>query len=443
LIFVATITSIYALWIWLNYLLKVDVFKQVDFKKIVLFSIFGVILGGAIVLVKYYFNRSDLINFSNIYIQLSIKSLIENGILTQIPIFLLFLFFFRKYKNEFKDHLHFFLYFNAIALGVAASEMIFNINNRELFNATFEACFIFLSQIFHGFFVIYFILRSLHFNKEWNNKHILPWVLLTVFFSTFYSFFNELNQYESGAIYIGYLYIFLMSTLFNKLLNNILNTSKAFTYHHQYNPNKNIKFLFLHFFILLLIETMVNAYNYVFIYGYYLSVLEIYKTGLLLVIVVIRLNSIRFESGKWGKFVFELPFYLKSIVNYETSNTSSSIAFKGDSYKDIYLDNYIGTTLEIQSVSTRNNYLDDVYRIKVIDKFYLKNVQVHFRIELINHHNFNVKEEYFFTPKIYGITNINNKYPIVALLQVIETNSSRKENECEFLEWSYLIPLEK
>lgn len=443
MIFAAIFTSVYALWIWLNFLKRTDVFKQIVFKNTLKLSVLGAILGGFLILIKYFFNQLDLLEFKNIYIHLGVRSLLLNGILNQTSIYLVFLFYYKKYKHEFKDSIHYFFYFNAIVLGAAASEMAFKLNNPEAFDLTFESCFVFLSQMFHGFFIIYYILRKQNFNQEWNNNGIVPWIMLSIFFRTFYTFFSELNLYEIGAIFIDYLYILVMSTFFNRLMNNVLNISKAFTYQHLYNPNKNIRFLFLHFFLLLLLETYINGFNSSFLYSYYLSVIEVFKTGFMLVILAFRLNSFRFESGKWCKFNFELPFYLKSYVNYETSNTSTSIAFKGDSYLEINLDNYIGTTLMIQSVSKRNNYLEEAYKIHVIEKFYVNNVQMHLKIQMIDHYNNNAIDEYVICPKIYGITEVGNQYPVVALLQEVENQSTKASADYEFLEWSYLSPIEE
>ena len=430
------LVAVFIAWIWVDYFRIIDLFEKEKLSTVLFtfilgcFSVFIVFGVHSFALDNFYWEMNG--NFLNDFLYSVFKIGLLEEISKSVPVIIIYFLF----KKQFNEPIDYVIYFSVSALGFSAIENVLYFNNHGPQIISTRAILCSLGHMYDTSLIAYAVIRYKFYKK--NILEFLFFCSLSIIAHGFYDFWL---MYEP-AVKIGFLitivFFLVCMSWFATIMNNALNNSPFFTHGIKINPHKITKQLFIYYGIVFVIEFVLIDFKENSIENAFGNLIyDLISNGVIIFFAVKSLSVFELKKGFWAPFELNLPFVLKPIhlFNQQKKGISDWVNFKGESVNEILIDDYIGK--EITLVFLPNH--DNSTKCSIIKKISLQKYEHHYLVNLKC--NEGVKS-FVIHAKNTGKKRINNKYPIVALLDIVDVNVYNKKmltiKNLRYNSWSYL-----
>ncbi len=355
--------------------------------------------------------------------------------------FLIILTLFRKQFNEPIDYLAF-ICFSALGFSAVENVMYFYKHGAQIING--RAILSTVGHMFDTALIAYGIILF-HFKKS-----KLGFGIVVIFFFLaalshgIYDFWLMFEYTKDFGIFITIIYFLITISLFATILNNALNNSHFFTYKKVIDSTKVVSRLLIYYGIVFLLQIIFVSIEEGIQFGISSLLYAILFTGFIIVVTIARLSRFKLIQHRWHKFKFELPFSIVSNSNFSSSRNRLRIVLKGDSYNEVHLTKFYQEDFYLTPVSKTKTILGDTKLAHMERKVFLKNDESYFLVKVFHDTNRIHHDSYLLMPKKSNQNMINDKYPIVAVLKIVNLfdleNANNDHTKFRFVEWAFARP---
>lgn len=422
--------ALFIAWIWVDYYRLIDIYQP---NKLHYFALAFMLGGVSVALVlgaqMYYLNALSWTMNGSLFNDL-FYCIFRIGLLEELAKLFPFLFFLVLFKSEVKEPIDYIAYAATVALGFSAIENVMYFSDYGSQIITGRAILCSIGHMFFTALSVYGIILAKHSNRPW----LIPVFIL--FAATIHGLYDFLLMFEpiQGLGWIGALFLFLYGvTTFATIMNNCLNNSDYFNYKHVINSSKVSKRLLIYYGIVLLIELMLNTFNYGIMTA--LTTLNgmLFTTVLIIVISCIRLSRFQLVQGKWFPLHVELPVYIRP----------GGISFRGYDYNESHIHNFYEQYFRL---ATRKGAKSSVAAGKIaylVEKGVTKKTESYYKIRVYNAGQSGPYEDMLIKPKRKGKNLHQDQYPVVALmaLKSVRMPTGKVKKKYRFVEWVVMMPV--
>lgn len=408
--------------LWLNYFIKIDILQQERIRDITIALFIG-FLTPDLALLVYKLHASYAWDFNGDFLHDLSYSILGIGFteeITKLVGVLLALFILRKRLTE---PINYLIFGGIVALGFAIREnyiYYYNYGSQIMTGRTLISSLI---HIINTSICIYGIYRLKIFNKGrfWINA--ITGVSIAIISHGLFDFF--LTQQ-----FIGHLTPFLATGIYLiginfwiQMMNNCINYSPFFNYEKLLSTTKMYQTVLGWYGGLLVIEFIYTWYFKSIEKACYESFFNLFKEGLLLVIVALRVSRLKLSKRKYFKIKLQLPIYITK-NNDEDLKVLGILPLKvrGENEKEIRFFKYMEKIILVCPLKLENSKIRINRKGRLIKKYFLKHDVVTYLLEL-EADEFHHKELFILKPKTFGVTNYNYKYPIAGIYSYSEKNN--------------------
>lgn len=432
--------AILTTWIWVEYFKLLGVCKK-D-KMIFVYSTFTLGLLSYIIFINStsLFYKQFIFAYENDVVNHLLSSLIKYGLIGELlkvlPIVVVYGFF-RKYLNQPIDVL---LLCTVSALGFSAGENIFYSKEADDLHFIDEKIVLgTLGEMFSISPIAFALMKYQFYQKVKNIYYLVSMFFMAVVLHGAYDFWIYYENTVAYGFVITIVYFLFLISLYAVTITNALNFDSNFTYKTQIDFKKNKDRLVKLYGILLLIQFFVIGW------GLHFSLaIENLKNiflfaGLVTIVAIYRLNKLKRIKKKWNKLRIELPFELYRIDTFNGRSAKYKFRFKGETFKEGFVDNYLGEFCTIYPLSKRNSFIMKHCSAFIEKKVFLKNDETFYLVKIFGED----KDDYMLVkPKTSGKLLVKRKYPIVALFSILDVEDINDKNltalDFQFREWVFI-----
>jgi len=414
--------SVCGAMLWLNYFIKIDILQQERIRDISIAMIIG-FLTPDLALWIYKLQASYAWDFNGDFMHDLFYAVFGIGLteeITKLIGVLLALFILRKRLTE---PINYLIFGGIVALGFAIREnyiYYYNYGSQIITGRTLISSLI---HIINTSICIYGIFRLKLFKKGkfWINA--IAGVSIAVVSHGLFDFFltqqfiGKLTPFLATGIYL------IGINFWIQMLNNSINFSPFFNYEKLLRTTKMYQTILGWYGGLLLIEFIYNWHFKTFEKACEESFFNLFKEGLLLLIVALRVSRLKLSKRKYFKIKLQLPIYITK-NNDEDFNLLGLMPLKirGENEKEIQFFKYMEKLILVCPLNLENSKIKINRKGRLIKKYFLKHDVVTYLLEL-EEDEYNDEELFILKPKTYGITNYNKQYPIASLYSYEEKHN--------------------
>jgi RsiW-degrading membrane proteinase PrsW (M82 family) len=437
MIFIYIIIAIFISWIWIDYFRLIDIYNPEKIKYILLVFFLGctsvlLVLGAQIYIldfVPFELNGSYINDF--VYCVFRIGLLEE--LAKSAPLLIIFYF----YKHEIDEPIDFLAFFSFSALGFAASENVLYFLDNGGALITPRAILSTVGHMFDTSLIAYGFILNRYKYKQRNIFVILQFILLAALSHGFYDFWLINEEVSKWGWFVTVLYFMFTISIFATILNNSLNNSSHFTYKKAIDADAVLYKILKYYGVLFLVQIIVLTFQDNFIYALSVFKFSLFTVGFIIAITVERLSKFKLIEGKWNELKFEIPFLLEN----------GKLRIKGDTRNEVLINMHYEDYFLLHPVSQNNTYIGTPRLAYLEKKVFLKNDDAFYLIKCFTTNENGAYEYLLLYPKTTQATLINDKYPIVSILELQQmedlNNVELTKNHFPFIEFAFLKPQTK
>lgn len=438
------IISAFIAWIWVDYFRLIDIYEKENLKYIIPTFILGGASVSIIYLAYYLFLGKYGLELNGNPVNDFLYATFQVGMLEEfsklIP-FLMMRLLFKKQFNEPIDYLAF-ICFSALGFSAVENVMYFQEHGAQIIDG--RAILSTVGHMFDTALIAYGIILY-QFKKS---KLGIGIMLIFFFFAALshgiYDFWLMFEYTKEFGWLITIIYFLITISIFSIILNNALNNSSYFTYKKVIDSTKVSSRLIMYYGIVFFLQLIFVSIQNGFEIGMAGLLYSIMFSGLIIVITITRLSRFKLIQHRWHPIKFELPFSITSNSDYGSLNSRMHIVLKGDSYNEVHLTKFYQEHFYLTPVSQRNTQLGETKLAYIERKVFLKNDESYFLVKVFHDTNQIHHDSYLLKPKKSNQTMVNDKYPIVAVLKIVNLfdieNSNNDHKKFRFVEWAYARP---
>lgn len=437
---ISILLSLFIAWIWVDYFRLIDIYDKKDLLAIACTFILGFSFAYLVFPINDFMMDKSGINLGVSTWQDWWYSFIRVGMLEElvkiIPLFII-LKIFPKEFNEPVDYLGFAAF---SALGFSAAENILYFDHYGPFVVVGRSILATLSHMFDTCIVAYGLIWLIYRKNKQSWLYLLLFYLLASLSHGFYDFWLLSDKFEGWGWLVSVLYFMFTVSVFATMLTNAINNSKYFSYKKIVHSGKVTNRLLIYYsivmaFSLLLITLTENVY-----FALFGSIYFLYKYGFIIVICIIRLSRFKLVENHWEPIRLELPFMLNSYSPIE--GTRYTIRVKGDGFDETLINKYYQEMATISPLSRNSPFLGKPTKCFIEKKLFLRNDEVYYVAKVYQSPTSEEFYRFILKPKLRGKTNINQQYPVAALMEFDASHNlsdqSLNRQDFKFREWVVL-----
>ena len=421
MILIYSLVALFIAWIWVDYYRLIDIYEKEDLKYFILIFI----LGGASVSIVFGLHNLfiDSLGWSlnGNFINDFLYCTIQIGMLEEFAKLIPFLIFYKLFKKEVNEPIDFIAYICVAALGFSAFEnvMYFYRHGPQIISGR-----AILSSVGHMFFtalIAYGIIRY-KYQKGKNKK--LELILFFIYASLAHGFYDFWLMYTGISTGIGIIitilfFLFGLST-FATIINNALNNSHFFDHKLVINPNKIASRLIGYYFIIFIIQFSLLSYTSSFSTALNSIGTPLLVIGFIVLVTSIRMSRFQLIQHQWENLSIELPFRVVYRESINGKYNRWAIRFNGDSFNETKVSAFFQEYFQLIELN-RTKPTAAKHRLAYIQKkVFLRNQEAVYIVSMYEHNEFGPSKLIALKPKRRGIKSINKKYPIVAIMDIID-----------------------
>ncbi|MEO9257749.1 MAG: PrsW family glutamic-type intramembrane protease, partial [Crocinitomicaceae bacterium] len=412
-------TAIFIAWIWVDYYRLIDVFQTEKLKYFIL----TFLLGSASVFIVFWINRFLLDGYqfalngdsSNDFAYAVFKIGLVEEFAKTVP-FLIVLVVFKKQFNEPIDYLAFIC---VSALGFSAAENVLYFHNYGPYIINGRAILSSVGHMFDTSLIAYGIIRYKYYYKG-STKGILN-IVLFVFLAAlshgFYDFWLISGDLGLFGSLLTILYFLICISFFAVIINNALNNSSIFTYKKVVNSDKVVMRLLKYYGIVFLIQLIILSYLENALYAFVDLLSSLLFVGFIVGVTCIRLSRFKLIKGRWEPINIELPFSMKA-GDLSGGTSIFKISVKGETFNEAFICSYFEEFFMLNPLSQRATYIGNPCLSFIEKKIFLRNDESFYVAKLYHDSELGSHDIVLLKPKTRGVTMVDGKYPIVAILEI-------------------------
>ncbi len=444
MILIYLLISLFIAWIWIDYFILIDIFEKEKLRTIILTFLMGCASVLIVFVADRYLPFLHILQLNGTILNDFLFCEINIGMVEEIAKAIPFLVIYFLFKSELNEPIDYLVYFSVSALGFAAVENVLYMYQHGIVVITGRSILSTVGHVFNTSLVAYgFILY------EYKNRQAFTIFLFLILAATSHAFYDFWLIFEGTAGWGGLitvLYFLITISLFAVILNNALNNSSFFTYKKVVNSEKIVTRLLLYYALVILAQFIIVTYQESFKYALSNLSLSLLFAGFIILVTVVRLSRFKLVKNRWENLKFEMPFTLSTGGSYYAAGPNISIQIKGESSNEAYFNRYYQEYFKLCPLSERNTQLERPRLAYITKKFYLKEYQTFFLVKVFNNDESGNYEMMLLSPKVGGVANTVEDYPIVALmsfenLQDLD-NKKLSVKDFNFVEWAYVKPRE-
>ncbi len=427
----ATIAALIPI-IWILFLRKLDLFKQLKLPPIIIVCILGALTTFlAHPVYKYLIDPTGFTTDGTIEGDL-LYSIIGIGLPEELmkilPVFLVLLFFPKLIKEPFD----LIIFASVSALGFSFRENILYVFKygyeiipaRSIVSSPFH---MFTSCIFIYGLIIWRYKKNV--KNKWFNLFWFP--AFAIISHGIFDFFIITTSSIFFPI-LSLFYFMIMVSIVAGIFNNTLNQSSGFSPKVVVNSDDTIK-LVLGSYAILFVLYIVGG----FFAGSEAMAINIirkvnYFNATMVLIMVTRLSRIKLVEGHWFMLQFELPF-----------SYNGGWKIKGDGFNETYINQYLEEDIKLYPFPKRLNPEGKKYHAFIEKKIYSNDMQLFYLTKFYKTDDKTDFEYYILMPKKSGTTEFDTDKPIAAFLKLDNlefiNNPNADYSELPFLSWVEII----
>lgn len=431
--------ALFIAWIWIDYFLQVTIFGAKKWTELVLIFCAGAVSSLLVFFVPPLIFDGLTGNFGE---DLG-YSVVEIGLVEELVKLVPFLVAFLIVKSRLKNPMDYLLFACLAALGFSSLENIFYFENYGVGAIIGRSILSLLGHMCDSALAIYGIVLVRFHPKFRKNYVVIPlFIALAAISHGFYDFWLMFDGAEAYGWVITILYFLVTVSIFATILNNGLNNSTQFTFHKVVDGAHVLKRLILNYGILLgatFILTLImkgehGIEGFIFNFSY---------VAFIIVVCCIRLSRFKLIPKRWNPIKLELPFSIDFAPTEAQLSRSFHIRVKGESFNEARVNAFYGKQCHIYPIKKTGSTIKSRLVGTVKAKHFLENDTTYYEANIPGYLNDTV----LFRPKTSGKTEVNETYPIVALMVPVDrvnwTGQARKKQAFKFVEWVYLVPILK
>jgi RsiW-degrading membrane proteinase PrsW (M82 family) len=437
---ISILASLFIAWIWVDYFRLIDIYDKKDILAIACTFILGFSFAYLVFPINDYAMDHICINEGVSTWQDWWYSFIRVGMVEElvkiIPLFIIL----KIFPKEFNEPIDYIGFASFSALGFSAAENILYFEHFGPFVMVGRSILSTLSHMFDSSIVAYGIIWLIY------RKNKQSWLYLILFFIVasashgFYDFWLISEKFKDWGILVSVLYFMLTVSVFSTMLTNAINNSKFFSYKKIVQSGKVTNRLLAYYGILLLLVVALIAITENVYFALFGAIFFLYKYGFIIVICIIRLSRFKLVENRWEPIRLEFPFQLNSYSPLEGKRYS--IRIKGDGFDETLINKYYQETALISPLGRNSSFLGKPTKCFIEKKLFLRNDEVYYVAKVFQSIDSEEFYRFILKPKLRGKTNIQQTYPIVAIMEfdashdLSNTNLHRKD--FQFREWVVL-----
>lgn len=444
MLLVYLIISFFIAWIWVDYFRLIDIFNKDSLMKLVL-VFFG---GAASTVLIFLFQKIPIphqwmiINGDAIHDLL--YCIIGIGLveeLTKILPVILAIRFFRLKALEPIDLLAFYC---VSALGFSSVENTIYYYQHGPNIITDRAV---LSTVTHMFCTGIFGYGIIRYKYHYYKSKFSIVLQYLSFASISHGIYDFICFYEQTLFFniLFYTYFLLTISIFATIINNAINNSAYFNYKSIINSGKVISRMLLYYGLIFLAEFSITAMKFNGFTALIQLFVNILNPGLILLVIIVRLSRFKLIRNRWHPIRFELPVTYVSGPRLPGDTRQKYLRIKGDSYDESLINAYYNEYFILVPLRQESSFLEEARAAYIEEKLFLKGDETFYLTSIFADIENKIAMSYLIKPKNFGISFIEGKYPIVALLRydhhTFDMNDNSKSlDDFEFIEWAYIKP---
>lgn len=424
------LVALFIAWIWVDYYRLIDIYKP---NKLQYFLIAFALGGVSVMLVfgiQIYFLNGIGWELTGEFVNDLMFCIFEIGLVEELAKLIPFLFFLTLFKSEVKEPIDYIAYAATVALGFSAIEnvMYFSAHGSQIITGR-----AILASIGHMFFTalsVYGIILA----KYKKRAVMIPlMILLAAAIHGLYDFllmFQPLN----GVGWIGaFILFFYCVSLFAAIINNCLNNSEYFNYKHVVNSSFVAKRLLTYYGIVLLVEVLLNSYNYGVLVAFKGVYGMLFSTILIIVVSCVRMSRFHLVKGRWFPLYVELPFYLGVW----------SVTVRGYDYNETHIHNFYHDYFRMATKKGKSSPFASGKIGYLVGKNVSRKNETYYKVKVFDSGRSGSHREMLIKPKRKGENLHEDKYPVVALMELKNTplKNGKMKKKYRFVEWVVMMPV--
>lgn len=439
----SAVVAIIGAVIWLDYYRKIDVFEKEKFSDLII----ALVIGGTTVLIcdfiykilgHFHFNTNGHLIHDFLYSVLGIGLNEEFSKIVGVVVVLNLL---KKKINEPIDYL---IYGGVTALGFSVVE---NYDYFNYYGPQIAPTRIMISSLVHMIntcIIVYSYMRFYVFGigKPWLNMFLGSSAAI-MSHGLFDLFLTE--NYLGPATSLLSTIIYLIGINFwVQMLNNALNFSSHFEF-EKIHHSQRLFYRLLYWFLLTILFSFISRVVFKSTLSAFFHLFwDFFTDGFMLLMVILRVSRFKFYPKKYFDIKIQLPFYITRNDDEDFMILSMiPIKVRGENIHESEIARYINKEITIVPVTSRKTFIGKPRKAMIINKFFLEGDVVTYLMKIIDektgHELF-----YLIKPKTRGITIIDEKYPIVGLIeyhnpvQFNQTHEHLYYKNLRLIEWVYI-----
>lgn len=437
-IFIYALVALWIAWVWVDYFRLIDIYEREHLR----YALFIFVLGGASVFLvfgldflllrhlSFELNGQAVNDF--LYYTLQVGAVEE---LAKILPFVIFYFLFGKQLNEPIDYL---FYGCTSALGFAAVE---NALYFDKFGAHIISSRAILSTVGHMMWtgiICYGIIRYKFLHMRRDLLAIGGYFALAALGHGFFNFWLAYAPFQGNGYLVTLAYFLVSISLFAGMLNNAINNSAFFTYHHVIHSSHVARRLFIHLGIVFLAQFAVLFFTTDAAEAVYNLRSQIIFPGLIVMIVIFRLSRFTLIKNSWEPLPLEFPFEF-----YKRGKEGRTfLGVRGNAFDDVLAMGYFEKPFRLHPLSAKGSHFKKPYTVQLTSKHFLSEDEPAYQARLQTDGSPAPFDPVLLVAKSSGST-FRGAYPIVGIYQIlnpITADEARQPDEkFRFLEWGYVV----
>ncbi len=357
-----------------------------------------------------------------------------------------FLIFTKVVKKQINEPIDYLAYICTTALGFSAIENVMYFYKHGPGIITGRAILSTVGHMFDTSLIAYGIIRHKYYYKGKGTPIIILFFFLAALSHGFYDFWILYEGTKAWGGLITILYFLVTISIFAVILNNALNHSSFFSYKRVIDSYKVANRLLTYYGVVFFIQFIFLAYSISIPHaiGHFIS--SLYVTGFIVLVSCIRLSRFKLIKDRWHKIKIELPFGYTVGDPYGMNKSQRSFRIKGDSYNESFINTYYEEYFALHPLTNKTTYLQKMRLGFIEKKVFLKNDDTYYVTKIFITDENGTHKKILLKPKTSDVTMVNQKHPIVAVLEVnaevdIE-NINADTAKFRFREWAVAKPYE-
>ncbi len=444
MIVVYVLVSILIGWVWVDYYRLIGIYDTQKYKLI----LFTFILGAASVYIVYGVDMIPVTSPIALHKNMLMDFLycfINIGIVEEFAKLVPFIITYVLFKNHFKEPIDYFAFMCFSALGFSAFENVgyFLKYGPDIINA--RGILSSVGHMFDSSLTAYGFILVVYRSARPKYAVMAGFFLLAALSHGIFDFLLMSDDLGGWGKLMCIFYYYFTISIFVTILNNALNNASNFTYKKVVHSDKVAMRLLSYYALIFFVQFVAAAFAKDTKHAFAVMIASVIFTGVIVVVVCIRLSRFKLIQGRWFPIKIELPFSVGAgNITPGIPSPGFSLRIKGDSYNETYINEYYEEYFYLNGVSSNYTDLDDDQLAYIEKKIFLKNDNTFYVAKFFKNGDKENFETYLLKPKTSGMNMMMKKYPIIAVLSINEGTDLSDTNldvqNFDFSEWAYLKP---